>query len=120
MIEILGFSIILGIWCAGLFVAAQDEMILSLPATWLESKLGFWAKPIITCAPCMPSVHFFILYYSLGAFNIISYTDYYLILSIPIACYNSSLLTMLNKYFVLINYEREDLIIKKHEFYNNE
>jgi hypothetical protein len=118
MTEVLIFSVFVGFWCSGLFIAAQEEMLLHPIASFLEKKLGWWAKPLITCAPCMCGLHGAVIFCLFCITGFFKWDEYFFLIGIPPAIFIASFTTMINKYFVLVNYEREDLINQKHDFYH--
>lgn len=47
-------------WCYGIF-KIFDDLLIPVRA-WIELKLGpKWSKPLITCPPCMGSLHGLVL-----------------------------------------------------------
>ena len=119
MIDVILFSVFIGVWAAGLHIAAQDGMILNKPAIFLENKLGGWfAKPILTCAPCMCGLHGAIIWTLFCLTDFFKWDEYFFLLAIPPAIFIASITCMANKYLLLLNYEKEDLINQKHDFYH--
>jgi hypothetical protein len=117
MIDILLFSLVVGFWCAGLHIAAQEGMILNKVAVFLDTRLGFWAKPLITCAPCMAGFHGILIFVMLCVTKFSDWNEVYFLIGIPPAIFVASLAAMVNKYFILVNHEREELIEQKAQFY---
>lgn len=57
MIRLIIEILILSVFCNGLYIAAEDGMILSRPNRWMEKKLPLWIyKPLLGCIYCMASI----------------------------------------------------------------
>jgi hypothetical protein len=55
-LSFIGKLIIGSFWCFGIF-KIFDDLLLSVRAK-LEEKIGIkWSKPLVSCPPCMGSVH---------------------------------------------------------------
>jgi hypothetical protein len=60
MMTLIALVTLVSAWVIGLTIASQEGMILHRLQSWAEKKEeegGWWAKPIITCPSCMPSIH---------------------------------------------------------------
>jgi hypothetical protein len=75
MIEFFSVIIIITLWINGLYILIKDGMILGFISQWKQDLINkithlpqtsYWVaillKPIMTCRPCMSSVHGIIVY----------------------------------------------------------
>src|SRR5688572_8404237 len=55
----IAYLLIGSVYCFGIFKIFDDLLIG--PRAFLELKMGKWAKPLVSCPPCMGSAHGFYL-----------------------------------------------------------
>lgn len=66
MINLLLEILLIGLFCNGLYISAEEGMIFYEPAKWLKSKPDWLSKPIISCVYCMASFWGSLLHIPLG------------------------------------------------------
>lgn len=75
MLLIIYELIILGLFCNGLSLAAEEGMILYKSKKWMEENMPVWIyKPVIGCVWCMAS------YWGIILHSILSYIQYHSLL----------------------------------------
>lgn len=67
MSELLQLTVVLALWCWGVYNAFREGQIFEKAGNWLRNHMPeFWLKPIIGCMVCMPSIHGTVFYLAFG------------------------------------------------------
>lgn len=89
------FNLILitSIWCIGLTIVTQNNMLLHSVRIWAESKESKWYAPLILCTWCLPSIHSAVGYGFAVGIGIINSFSWRLVFMYPLVVMGASFVT---------------------------
>lgn len=93
MTTLINIILVTSIWCLGITIATQKDMVLHFIRRWAEQKDSKWFEPIVICPWCMPSIHSLIGYSFCFATEIVTVFNWNIVLMYPIVVCGSSVVT---------------------------